>query len=784
MIKRQKKWLYLSLIFIICFTIFPNSNINTNANETDGWIEVDSMNYPRSSFQSEVIDGKIYVMGGYNKHSDIVTNRVEVYNPDTNTWTYIENMNVARHSFNSEVIDGKIYVMGGQGVYSTDVLDSVEMYDPSTNTWTQLTSMNDTRTKFQTEVIDGKIYALGGVDDDGNVLGTVEVYDSLINVWDYKASLYNPRERFQSEVVNGTLIVIGGYRTDQVEMYSFSRDEWDFVRDLKHKKYDFQSEIIDNKLYVIGGNGDFTSENVEYWDLSYSSPVWVLASSMESDNRQYFQSEIVNHNIYVIGGSDHRFLDSVKIFDPDTDVWQKGPSLNVDRHGHQSQVVDGSIYVMGGYNVDKKTLTSVEKYTVLPNTPKNLMSFTEDLKVQLAWNMVGNADEYVVKRSETLGGPYEIIADNVEETSFTDSSVGVGITYYYVVASKTESGESGHTNEVSSQVNSAPISISPGYVDSEELVEGALIDLNWETLRHQSAFQVQIMNELDEIVYDSDWIQAENVWYTIPEEVLQRNQVYSWKVRAQDEFDGISPYSEERLIKINSLPELTITSHTDEQQEDQNNVAFTWDYSDLDPQEQVGYQVIGSQDNWETWSYNSGDISSASMTHTTTYLVGGEWDFAIKVFDGMEWSEWRYINNIHLPTTYEPNDDVATAFPISYQSTYSTMISSALDVDFYSFESDQTGIHYVSLIEPSDVNYELYIYNSDMELVEELTTFNEEYFLTESGQTYYLKVISSDGSFSEEPYSFTVYPLELNIETQYQYDDNGNLTNKQKTIKN
>ncbi|WP_371320237.1 hypothetical protein [Chengkuizengella axinellae] len=447
---------------------------------------------------------------------------------------------------------------------------------------------------------------------------------------------------------------------------------------------------------------------------------------------------------------------------------------------------DGTVVAVGSDSSGQ--VSGVASWTDIklpkPNPPLHVVATSDDLQISVTWDEVVGSENYIVKRSTSSGGPYDIVGET-NSTSFTDLNVMNGVTYYYVISGVNRDGLEGYpANEVSSHVNSAPISIAPGYVDREELVGSSLIDLNWEVLRHQSAFQVQILNELEEIVYETDWIRGENEWYTIPEGVLESNQVYAWKVRTQDDFGGTSPYSEARLIKINSLPEITVTSHSDEQQMDQNNITFTWDYSDLDLQEQVGYQVIGSQDNWETWSYHSGDISTASTTHTTSYLVGGEWDFGIKVFDGMEWSEWRYINNIQLPTTYEPNDDAASAFPISYQSTYSTVISSALDVDFYSFESNQTGIHYISFLEPIDVNYELHIYNSNMDLVGEIGTFNEEYFLTESGQTYYIEIISVDGRFSEEPYSFTVYPLELTIETHYQYDDNGNLTNKQTSIQN
>ncbi|WP_201763655.1 hypothetical protein, partial [Chengkuizengella marina] len=233
-----------------------------------------------------------------------------------------------------------------------------------------------------------------------------------------------------------------------------------------------------------------------------------------------------------------------------------------------------------------------------------------------------------------------------------------------------------------------------------------------------------------------------------------------------------------------NLPTLSITSHNNDEIVSNNSLELTWNYSDLDDQEQSAYQVIGSQDNWESWSYNSEEVVSSSKTHTTPQLAGGDWDFAIKVWDGVEWSEEVYLNNIQLPISYEPNDDFNTAYQIVYDNNYSSIINSINDVDFFKIVPNQSGIHYLSLQVPVGVDYDFYIYNMNMDLVTEATLSNDEYFLAESDQNYYIKIFSSDGSFSEEPYSFIVNPLELNIETQYQYDENGNLINKQKMIKN
>ncbi|WP_371364507.1 hypothetical protein SRRS_51930 [Sporomusa rhizae] len=79
--------------------------------------------------------------------------------------------------------------------------------------------------------------------------------------------------------------------------------------------------------------------------------------------------------------------------------------------------------------------------------PTNLTATAGDAKVTLNWNAVTGATGYNVKRSTTAGGPYTTIASNVSGTSYVDSPLTNGTTYYYVVTAITANGESGPSNE-------------------------------------------------------------------------------------------------------------------------------------------------------------------------------------------------------------------------------------------------------------------------------------------------------------------------------------------------
>ena len=69
----------------------------------------------------------------------------------------------------------------------------------------------------------------------------------------------------------------------------------------------------------------------------------------------------------------------------------------------------------------------------------------------LSWSASTGATSYNVKRSTTSGGPYTTIASPTT-TSYTDTGLTNGTTYYYVVSAVNAAGESAN----SAQVSAAP----------------------------------------------------------------------------------------------------------------------------------------------------------------------------------------------------------------------------------------------------------------------------------------------------------------------------------------
>jgi chitin-binding protein len=88
----------------------------------------------------------------------------------------------------------------------------------------------------------------------------------------------------------------------------------------------------------------------------------------------------------------------------------------------------------------------------VPPAPTGLAATAGNAQVALSWSAASGATGYNVKRSTTNGGPYSNVATSVTGTSYTNTGLTNGTTYYYVVTAVNASGES----PVSLQASATP----------------------------------------------------------------------------------------------------------------------------------------------------------------------------------------------------------------------------------------------------------------------------------------------------------------------------------------
>ncbi|MDN4068472.1 glycoside hydrolase family 9 protein [Paenibacillus vini] len=92
----------------------------------------------------------------------------------------------------------------------------------------------------------------------------------------------------------------------------------------------------------------------------------------------------------------------------------------------------------------------------VPAAPKGVKATPGSGKVDLFWNAVSGAADYVIQRSEASGGPYTTVG-SVTGTSFSDSGLSNGTTYFYVVTARNQVGSSLPSAQVSATPREIPI---------------------------------------------------------------------------------------------------------------------------------------------------------------------------------------------------------------------------------------------------------------------------------------------------------------------------------------
>jgi fibronectin type 3 domain-containing protein len=120
--------------------------------------------------------------------------------------------------------------------------------------------------------------------------------------------------------------------------------------------------------------------------------------------------------------------------------------------------------------------------------PNNLIATASNSQIVLNWDAVSNATGYNIKRATATGGPYEFVASNVSGTTYTDTSVTNGTTYYYVVTATSSEGESGNSNEASAtpqqSLPNAPTNLSAA-------AGNAQVSLSWTAVTDAAGYNVK-----------------------------------------------------------------------------------------------------------------------------------------------------------------------------------------------------------------------------------------------------------------------------------------------------
>lgn len=274
---------------------------------------------PRGEAQSAVVDGKLYVFGGYLKGDPIrLLATVDVYNPANNRWTRLTKKMPKSLTHSGTAVDGKnVYLAGGyvgkptggQIFGTTDVW----RYNVDTNIWTEMPPLPQARGGGALEVLGRNLHFFGGSDlsraDKGD--HWVLSLNNLKEGWTKAAPLPNPRNHLGDAVLGGKLYAIGGQHGQDrdsvtqtsVHVWNPATSTWNRVAPLPRPRSHISGAtfVMDGRILVAGGEIMHAHDISDVTAYNPQSNSWKALTPLPSPRRSGVAGSIGNRIFFTTG---------------------------------------------------------------------------------------------------------------------------------------------------------------------------------------------------------------------------------------------------------------------------------------------------------------------------------------------------------------------------------------------------------------------------------------------------------------------------------------------------
>jgi len=211
---------------------------------TGHWSRIAPMIIPREQFSGALIGSKVYLAGGHQKYRKL--DEFEVYDCSTGSGQQLRSMPRKLSNCASAVLDGFVYVSGGYDESNTPT-SGLFRYDPGTDRWQQMKSMQHERVAHQMVALRGRLYVIGGAFTVG-----AEVWDPRTDQW---SSIARPCFAYSfagSTVLDGRLYISSG---KEFEVYEPETNTWRFLNSTQART-GTSLVAVDDRIWAIGGRDD------------------------------------------------------------------------------------------------------------------------------------------------------------------------------------------------------------------------------------------------------------------------------------------------------------------------------------------------------------------------------------------------------------------------------------------------------------------------------------------------------------------------------------------------
>jgi hypothetical protein len=261
--------------------------------------------------------------------------------------------------------DGRVLIAGGTTVPDspTDALASAEIFTRSTNT-AALASGNMTAPRIQNAAVtllDGTVLVVGGAGwsaTDGTPATSADLFDATSNTFaSTKGPLPTARAGIRAALGWDGRVVITSAGETTADIYDPAADTFTEVPMLAEHSWGFIVRLRDGRVMIGGGDGGITA--CEIFDPAQNK--FIPAAPLNQGRSMLTAHTLPDGRVLVVGGSSVSAgsvdvpLASMELYDATADKWTVAPYvLSVPRTWHAGTLVsDGTVLIMGGYDVDK-----------------------------------------------------------------------------------------------------------------------------------------------------------------------------------------------------------------------------------------------------------------------------------------------------------------------------------------------------------------------------------------------------------------------------------------------
>jgi len=247
------------------------------------WTAVTECPVPRFEALGAVLDGELWVMGGFLSTKLDVTKRIDIYDPRSDTWRLGPELPGAETHAGVVNVDGGFMLIGG---FLGNVLDRVTSagvwrWNGASTTWSAAPNLPSARAAVAAALVGTELHAAGGLAADGNSDSAEHVVLDLAGpgAWTNAAALPVPRNHGGGAASGGLFFAIAGrHGWDEVAGDSAALEAFDPVTGAWQERAPLplaRSEIgastltlDDGRVLVIGGSipGKHPSDDVLVYD--------------------------------------------------------------------------------------------------------------------------------------------------------------------------------------------------------------------------------------------------------------------------------------------------------------------------------------------------------------------------------------------------------------------------------------------------------------------------------------------------------------------------------------